>query len=125
MKILKLIDIDNNIEYIDANISPPPMLTLDDAIEAEQLHERSMAINGIATEVEMLYDMFLDINQLVEEQGEQLDLIEDYVNITNEEVMLATEDVIKSQEYQSSSNKLFYMTLTIPLAVIAVIKIVN
>jgi t-SNARE complex subunit (syntaxin) len=87
--------------YIDESIDETKLIVLIDNNTDDK--ERIISLNN---EIILLQQMFIDINRMIIEQGETIDNIEDTTESTKINVIKAEEDLIQTQEYKTTYNKI-------------------
>lgn len=94
----------------------------DASIDIDQMQRRKEEIKQIESDVQKLATMFQDLQQMVYEQGEQLDVIEDNIVQTETNTTDAYVQLTEAEEHQiASSRSLKYLMLIGIVALIAVV----
>ncbi|ODV85063.1 hypothetical protein CANARDRAFT_176470 [[Candida] arabinofermentans NRRL YB-2248] len=85
------------------------------------ISERESAIENIAKGVQDINRIFKDLNEMVHQQGEQIDTIEDNVMTYATTNQLANRELIKADEYQKKKRKwscILFVALTVVLVIV-------
>eukprot|EP01123_Difflugia_compressa_P006899 TRINITY_DN19301_c0_g1_i1.p1 TRINITY_DN19301_c0_g1~~TRINITY_DN19301_c0_g1_i1.p1 ORF type:complete len:132 (+),score=37.24 TRINITY_DN19301_c0_g1_i1:41-397(+) len=83
------------------------------------ISETNAEVEQLANDIKDLHETMGLVNQLVGEQGEQLNKVEDNVNVTQENTIAAVEDIELADEQNTSFRK-----KVICFAVVAVLLVV-
>lgn len=83
-----------------------------DDVNAALVKERNAELKKVEEDMEGLAEVVSDLNSMVHEQGESLNVIEDNVNQTKENVSTAVVDLGSARSYQASARKkMFFLAL--------------
>lgn len=74
-------------------------------VQLEQIQSKQEALLEIERDVKELQGMFDDLNYLVEEQGEQLDMIENNITSVKVHTVQATEELVVAEKHAKKSRK--------------------
>lgn len=83
--------------------------------------ERESEIRNIEQSVGELNELFRDVAHMVHEQGEQLDLISEHVEVTNEASQGAHKNLVQASRYQKSARSKACILLIILAVVLTII----
>lgn len=117
-------DEEENQAMMQEQLSKELLLTeeQDQSIDIEQMQRRKQEIQQIETDVQTLATMFQDLQQMVYEQGEQLDVIEENIITTQTNSEEAYVELEQAEEHQiASSRSLKYLMMIGIVALIAVV----
>lgn len=67
----------------------------------------------LETDIRSLHEIFADLNNLVLLQGEELEILENNMYDTKTSVVKADQEILIAEQYQSSTNYLGYVILTV------------
>lgn len=81
----------------------------------EYLNDKSEKIKIIHEDITQLKHIFIDLNKLVENQQNNIDMIEDYVDITLELVKEAEKELNIAEDYQDQTTTLKYFAFSVPI----------
>ena len=73
-------------------------------------NNKNETIQQIEKDVLLLKESFEILNTLVIEQQEPIDTLEDFIQVSKENVKDAHKELLKAKEYQSNNNYLTYMS---------------
>jgi len=91
--------------------------------EAEELRRREQEILELEADVALIHEWVIKFNQLVHEQGEQLERIEDVLVQAKEQTKQAHQELESAEDYQKRSRKTKCCLLSIFVIVAAVVAI--
>lgn len=112
-------DGDNSIEFDDLNIN---FTGAQNAMVMENdlaLQRRNEEINRLLSQLEEIKGLFIDLSQLIQEQGTILDRIDNNINVALDEVKEGNKELDKAEKHQKS--KAFYIYLIAMLILIIIL----
>lgn len=71
------------------------------------MQERENNINEICNDVEKIHEIFSDLNQMLEKQGDILDTIEAHMEKVDVTIEKGTEEISKARSYARSAGRMF------------------
>lgn len=71
------------------------------------MQERKKNINDICDDVEKIHEIFSNLNQMLEKQGDTLDTIEAHMEKVDITVEKSTEEISKASSYARSAGRMF------------------
>jgi t-SNARE complex subunit (syntaxin) len=119
-------DDDNTTQLMEQQIVKDLLLTeeQEQSIDIDQMQRRKEEILQIESDVQKLAIMFQDLQQMVYEQGEQLDIIEETIGVTQTNTENAYVALEQAEEHQIASSKsLKYLFCAGLIALIAVVVV--
>lgn len=121
---------DDEVESEGASLlatEPPQRVQFERDLYEELMLERQRETGEIADNVRDIHDIFQHINGLVNEQGEQLDLVDNNISAAERATHNASQHLRRAQQYQttSSRNKLLFICMIVMLAIVCVGLIIN
>jgi DNA anti-recombination protein RmuC len=93
----------------------------------ELMLERQRETGEIADNVRDIHEIFQHINGMVNEQGEQLDVVDNNISAAERATRNASQHLRRAQQYQttSSRNKLLFICMMIMLVIVSVGLLIN
>jgi t-SNARE complex subunit (syntaxin) len=82
---------------------------------ADDVLEKMKKLKTINESVKELSELCEDLNECVEEQGERLDLIEDYIKVSKENVVEAKKELIEVEFLDVAKCKMYAIFGSIPV----------
>lgn len=76
---------------------------------------RNSVIIDIERDVIQLSEMFIDLNKLVKDQGINIDIIDDFIDITLELAQEAEKEIVEAESFQKEASTLKYFAIGIPI----------
>ena len=119
-------EIDDDDGYMQI-VRPHDLLTIDEvALHQQYVEQRERDILDIERDVLQIHEMFTDLNKMICYQGQDLQRIEDYVNITRDQVKQAEEELLQAEVYQRSArSKYTYILALLMVPVVTVVAVVE
>lgn len=93
-------------------------------LDLEDRRRRQADILQVEQDVHDLHDMFKEMQNMVQEQGETLDTIENNIGVTHEQMDQAHDEIVEAEEYQNKARKKKCMLILILVIVIAAIILI-
>lgn len=123
--------LENNIDQknIDAILQIQTAIVLGEDDSIERLHQQlvkesvrilekfGMDIAKIQEEMKELYEAQQNLNELIIEQGKNIDIIEENIENAKEEVEEAVENIEKAEVYQNKNRKIYIILLALLLLI--------
>jgi len=78
----------------------------------------------LASEIEEVHDVFIDMAMLVDSQGESIENIQTSIENTNKEVIGAKTQLIKAKKYQYKTRKCCFRIIFIGCIMISILIII-
>jgi len=92
-----------------------------DEVDNRLIEEQNQDIKNIESDLQALNELFVDVNNLVGEQGEQLNVVEDHVISSDIQVQKGTEELTVAAKYQKSARKKIILIIVGVVVIIAII----
>lgn len=113
-------------KIVEDESSPDKVRFIDEQTIEEYLIERAIRlvkeIEKISEDMQELKGAFEVLNEIVKEQGEEIDQIEENVKDAEQEIKRGVQHIEKAEEYQKNAYKIYYILLAI-LALITLLGI--
>lgn len=93
-------------------------------LDLEERRRRQADILQVEQDVHDLHDMFQEMQNIVQEQGEKLDTIDNNIAVIHEQMDQAHDEIVEAEEYQNKARKKKCMLILILVTVIAVIILI-
>lgn len=121
---------DDEVESEGASLlatEPPQRVQFERDLYEELMLERQRETGEIADNVRDIHEIFQHINGMVNEQGEQLDVVDNNISAAERATRNASQHLRRAQQYQttSSRNKLLFICMMIMLIIVSVGLIIN
>ncbi|KPA80261.1 putative mitochondrial QA-SNARE protein [Leptomonas pyrrhocoris] len=106
---------------------PPQRVQFERDLYEELMLERQRETGEIADNVRDIHEIFQHINGMVNEQGEQLDVVDSNVSAAERATRNASQHLRRAQQYQttSSRNKLLFICMMVMLVIVCVGLLIN
>ncbi|KPI84087.1 putative QA-SNARE protein [Leptomonas seymouri] len=106
---------------------PPQRVQFERDLYDELMQERQRETSEIADNVRDIHDIFQHISGMVNEQGEQLDVVDYNISAAERATQNASRHLQRAQQYQttSSRNKLLFVCMMILLIIVCVGLLIN
>lgn len=111
----------NNTAEEKESIITDQQLEIDYDIENKMIKERSEMINDVEQATVRIHGIMNDLGVMVEEQGDNLEIISDELMKTNRNMVVANENIEEASKLQSKSRKKYLIFLLIIIIVIAAV----
>jgi len=92
-----------------------------DEVDQRLIEEQNMDIKNIESDLQALNELFVDVNNLVVEQGEVLNDVEKNVVSSDIHVQQGTEELVVANKYQKSARKKIILIIIGVVVIIAII----
>lgn len=108
-------------------VEPPQRVQFERDLYEELMLERQRETGEIADNVRDIHEIFQHINGMVNEQGEQLDVVDNNISAAERATRNASQHLRRAQQYQttSSRNKLLFVCMMVMLVIVSVGLIIN
>ncbi|AYU80493.1 QA-SNARE protein [Leishmania donovani] len=109
------------------NTESPQRVQFERDMYEELMLERQRETGEIAENVRDIHEIFQHINGMVNEQGEQLDIVENNLSSAERATRNASQHLRRAQQYQatSSRNKILFICMMIMLAIVSIGLLMN
>jgi t-SNARE complex subunit (syntaxin) len=97
------------------------LIPIDDIYEAQ---ERMLKILAIETDVNLLRDMFFDLNSMIKMQNEPITIIVAQIEEVKDNVKVANDDLEKRSVYQHRNSSIIKYVLIFGAAIIVLVKLI-
>jgi len=92
-----------------------------DEVDQRLIEEQNQDIKNIESDLQALNELFVDVNTLVVEQGEQLNVVETNVTSADIQVQKGTEELTVADKFQKSARKKIVLIVVGIVVIIAII----